>query len=731
MADLDSLINAVKRKMGELVQRPKMTDRVLRRPPFRFLHDTITAVSTTTGFGVGLYQGEELDSAAITDKQAKKNYLDKIFRLVGICQGKSIDVRSAKVVAGLEPECTNVFLLALAESAADSSIDSPEAVRMCLAGEEPGAVAPPRKGGRGKAESKSGGGGGDAKPARDRGGEADAKSGGGGGGGAKATASDAKISASVPAVSDAMEDASAVPRERSQSRGGTRAGRPTQQSTESGLGGITSRAQVPNLDGEVEKCDGSDATTQALLGAIITRPKLTEKLLSKPPFRFLFDIVVEVTKVTGFAEGLYSADELDPANIGDKNQKLSFLEKIIKLVGVQLNTMVAAKPMRIIGGFDAQDTNNFLQLLAVAARHAPDSRDAVRSVLELGGDFTGAAPAAAPAARAEDKTPAAAAPAQAKSAAAGAAGSKPVEDRRELVREEQPAASDDGGDGGDEMKRSARPTTARRRPPKVKEGAKEVTGRDTAPAGKKAQGIMIDGQGDDDDDEDAVPEEKRLADEVKAEAKTGAAGGPQSKLVQDILGRQAEQEAARKSGTAPADAAADEAKGDDASGGGIRLGKLRKTGADKGKSAPGAAAGPGNFNDGDMERLRGAIQVLVQHTGPLGTCMDYVQEDISLMAAELQRWEEECRRHEGDVESEKRRSRDILQPLQVELAEALPLARSLSHQSLPLPLRRRRWSWRSSTSSCWNKRRVFRPQKRRLPGTTTASNRSSRSSPRR
>ena len=144
MADLDSLINAVKRKMGELVQRPKMTDRVLRRPPFRFLHDTITAVSTTTGFGVGLYQGEELDSAAITDKQAKKNYLDKIFRLVGICQGKSIDVRSAKVVAGLEPECTNVFLLALAESAADSSIDSPEAVRMCLAGEEPGAVAPPR-----------------------------------------------------------------------------------------------------------------------------------------------------------------------------------------------------------------------------------------------------------------------------------------------------------------------------------------------------------------------------------------------------------------------------------------------------------------------------------------------------------------------------------------------------------------------------------------------------------
>ena len=86
MADLDSLINAVKDRMGELIQKPKMTDKLLQKPPFRFLHDTITAVSTTTGFGEGLYQAEELDSAAITDKQAKLNYLDKIFRLIGICQ---------------------------------------------------------------------------------------------------------------------------------------------------------------------------------------------------------------------------------------------------------------------------------------------------------------------------------------------------------------------------------------------------------------------------------------------------------------------------------------------------------------------------------------------------------------------------------------------------------------------------------------------------------------------
>jgi hypothetical protein len=42
--------------------------------------------------------------------------------------------------------------------------------------------------------------------------------------------------------------------------------------------------------------------------------------------------------------------------------------------------------------------------------------------------------------------------------------------------------------------------------------------------------------------------------------------------------------------------------------------------------------------------MRSSIQLLVQHTGPLGTCMDYIQEDVSLMTAELHRWEEDCRR---------------------------------------------------------------------------------------
>ena len=218
--------------------------------------------------------------------------------------------------------------------------------------------------------------------------------------------------------------------ERGQSRGGARGGKPNPTGNDSGLGAFPVPS-APNLDSEIERfvlailyddfsscsllvcrillilvthqsicvfpfpsyplilpfrCDGAEITTQTMLGEIITRPKLSEKLLSKPPFRFLFDIVLEVIKVTGFASTLYSPSEVDPANVTEKTQKLSFLEKIIKLVGVQLNTMIQAKPLRIIGGYDPQNTNNFLQLLSIAAKHMPDSRNAVRAVLEQGAD---------------------------------------------------------------------------------------------------------------------------------------------------------------------------------------------------------------------------------------------------------------------------------------------------------------------------------------------------------
>lgn len=86
MEDLDTLVATAKTMISEIIQKPKMTEKLLSKPPFRFIHDTISALNAQLGFIEGLYSGPELDSAAITEKQAKLDYLDKIFAFVGICK---------------------------------------------------------------------------------------------------------------------------------------------------------------------------------------------------------------------------------------------------------------------------------------------------------------------------------------------------------------------------------------------------------------------------------------------------------------------------------------------------------------------------------------------------------------------------------------------------------------------------------------------------------------------
>ena len=55
--------------------------------------------------------------------------------------------------------------------------------------------------------------------------------------------------------------------------------------------------------------------TQETLGKVIMKPPLTERLLSKPPFRFLHDILTEVIRNTRVLKGLYSDEEMNSSNI--------------------------------------------------------------------------------------------------------------------------------------------------------------------------------------------------------------------------------------------------------------------------------------------------------------------------------------------------------------------------------------------------------------------------------
>ncbi len=132
MADLDACIVATQATLGNIVKKPKLTEKLLQKPPFRFLHDLVTALIGSGHLPSSMYPPALLDSANFTEKDTKLEFLNLTISFVRLCL-TSIPSRvhgqlsspppspptakSGKIVAGLEPIDTNLFLQALSSSA--------------------------------------------------------------------------------------------------------------------------------------------------------------------------------------------------------------------------------------------------------------------------------------------------------------------------------------------------------------------------------------------------------------------------------------------------------------------------------------------------------------------------------------------------------------------------------------------------------------------------------------
>ncbi|KAJ1352328.1 Microtubule-binding protein MIP-T3 [Parelaphostrongylus tenuis] len=98
----------------------------------------------------------------------------------------------------------------------------------------------------------------------------------------------------------------------------------------------------------------TETTRTAFLG-LIDKPPLTDQLLSRPPFRFILDIVKSTISRTGYLKDRFSPDDLNPSKFNDKNSKLAFLESLVQTIND--GSLDDVKPSKIVAGKEPELTN--------------------------------------------------------------------------------------------------------------------------------------------------------------------------------------------------------------------------------------------------------------------------------------------------------------------------------------------------------------------------------------
>lgn len=645
-----------------LIDRPKLKDKLLKKPPFRFLHDIVTNLIKKTGFP-DVFNGVEMDSSTVKTRDAKVLFLEKLIKATEIATGDSIDVRPTKICAGSEADKTNNLLQAMARSGEKSNNGELDngAIRSQIE-QEIGS-----HGGDGNMEPQTGGGEAPAAeetapPAEDNSHEEQAR--------AEAERAEAAAAAAAKREEEARraEEERERRAEEAQAAPAPEPEKPTK--SRSRRGSRDSGATLP-IDRDVVDLPDNDSNlafwenTKETLGKLIQKPKMAEKLLNKPPFRYLHDICTCLIRATGFPKGAFNDDEMDHKNIKDTKSKLKFLTKLINIVAIArnnpgLNSQV--NPKKIAAGLEPENTNILLQELARAAASGVSVQACIKQMGS--GSRSGSRANSRSGSRAGSRAntppvnvePEPAAPEQEEEAQGRRAPTKAVDmpkiDVSKAKEEEKVFGADNAGMGGGDLGETKlkKTKTARRAPPKLKQThiveEQQKAAAPTGEGGALTSGVILDGQ-EEEEDEDEEPEAMAEAEPLfgfnEAEV-AGAEDGEHGKLMLDILAAQKQGEEEKKE---------EEAKGPFNF---KRLASSRKV----------QQAGHG-FSKKNVQALRAQIQKICQSVNPLGKCIDFVYEDMDSMSKELQMWRRQYQSNVEKYEEEKVATVKLLEPLQTQL----------------------------------------------------------------
>ena len=122
--------------------------------------------------------------------------------------------------------------------------------------------------------------------------------------------------------------------------------------------------------------------TGELFGKLIDKPKMHEKLLKKPPPKYIYDIIMNTMKKTGFPKGLFTSQEEDVKFFeSDARHKLEILQKVIDITKIVTNENFEIKCSNILKGEEPNKTNYFLQKFYEAATNGNDNSKFIKKYL--------------------------------------------------------------------------------------------------------------------------------------------------------------------------------------------------------------------------------------------------------------------------------------------------------------------------------------------------------------
>ena len=123
--------------------------------------------------------------------------------------------------------------------------------------------------------------------------------------------------------------------------------------------------------------------TGKLFSSLIEKPKMTEKLLKKPPPKYIYDIILNTMNKTNFPKGLLSDQEMDHKYFeADPHHKLAILQKVIDITKIVMNENFDIKTTNILKGEQPDKTNYFLRMFYKAATNGKDNTPLIQKYLE-------------------------------------------------------------------------------------------------------------------------------------------------------------------------------------------------------------------------------------------------------------------------------------------------------------------------------------------------------------